>query len=1113
VNKRSLFVMLLLAVFALATPALMAQSLVSGDITGTVTDPTGAVIANATVNLKSIEYGTTQAGTTNSSGFYRFSLLKPGHYSIQVAQAGFQKAERQAQVTVGQATAVNFTLSVGEATETIEVTSNAPLVNTDNANVSTSYSMQELSSVPNPGADISNIAQLAPGVTMNTSGGYGNLTANGLPGTANLFTINGENDMDPFFNIGNTGATNLMLGMNEVQEATVITNPYSGQYGQQAGAQVNVITKGGTNQFHGSAKYDWNGRAMNANDWFNNNSDTPRSFANNNQWGADFGGPIRKDKTFFYVNTEGLRYLMPTVQNTKIPTTFFENGVLSYLGDNQPNSLAMYQKLFNVQNSAVGAGNATPSASYSCGNLYTLDAATNTYVSQLPGYFPNMAPGVVPVCSQSFSSTPGALSTEWILSGRLDQNFGQNDKVFFRFKQDKGTQPTYTDPISHAFDAISHQPSYDGQMQWTKVFNGTTTNQFIMSGSYYRALFTNDEQAAVSEFPYDWNFGSVPFTNFARLRSFPQGRNVTQYQFIDDFSKNVGNHSLKFGANFRRYDVSDFNFFYLQPRVYVSDMLTFAEGEAQVRQDFTNQSAVPIAMYGLGMYAEDEWRVSNKLKVVLALRAEHNSNPVCQTDCFSRFTSDFNSLEHGADVAYNANILTGLHQAYPGTDAINLSPRLGFTWSPSGDDKTVVSGGIGIFYDALAQGIMEPAFTNLPGNLDFLTPTSLWADQTSAGGLAILSASNAAFTSNFANGGTYNSINAAMPAGVAFAAPSYTNFLGTMHTPQYQEWNLQIQRVLSRDMTLTVNYFGTHGIHVPTNSAWYNAYDDIGSGIGLPATAPDPSYGIVTQWQTAAVSNSNGLTTTLAKRFSHGFSFQANYTWSHSLDEVSNGGGFIYGNDSLESQLSPFSLRALNYGNSDYDIRHNFNANFVYETPKFSNMGLGHMLGGWTFAGTIFARTGLPFTVLDENNAFANGSSYAGYGFLPALPNSTAAQYGQGICNDPNDQCLSPDAFGDAYSGAQPTQRRNQYRGPGFFDVNMNVNKNINLSERFKLGIGANIYNLFNHANFANPDWGFGDSTFGQILSTVSTPASPYGSFVGAAASPRLIQLQAKITF
>jgi hypothetical protein len=272
---------------------------------GLVTDPSGAVLPNANVSLKNQENGSAQTQSTNSRGVYRFSLLPPGLYTVSVADPGFREAKATAVVTIGQAATVNLALALGETTSTIEVTSDAPLLQTENADLSTNFSETQISQVPNPGNDLSYIAQTAPGVIQNTQGGQGNFSAYGLPGTSNLFTLNGQNENDPFLNLNNPGATNLLLGNNDVREATVVTNGYSGQYGTLAGANVNYVTKSGSNNFHGNALYWWNGRTLNANSFFNNQNGAPRPFVNANQGAASFGGPIRKDKNVLFRRHRG----------------------------------------------------------------------------------------------------------------------------------------------------------------------------------------------------------------------------------------------------------------------------------------------------------------------------------------------------------------------------------------------------------------------------------------------------------------------------------------------------------------------------------------------------------------------------------------------------------------------------------------------------------------------------------------------------------------------------------------------------------------------------------------------------------------------------------------
>src|ERR1022692_1573965 len=350
-------VLFVLTFMLLIAPALFAQSLTTGDIAGTLKDPSGAVVPNATVTLKSLDTGSTQNSMTDSSGEFRFRLLKTGTYMVSTNPAGFQKLEQKGDVAVGSVVTLNLTLEVGPSTQTVEVSAMAPLVNPE-PSMNTPFSPQQLAQLPAGGGDITNVAFTVPGVTVNVTGGYGNFNLNGLPGTSNLFTVNGENDMDPYFNINNSGASNLTIGANELQEATVIGNPYGGQYGQLAGAQVSYVTKSGTNQFHGNAQYLWNGRAMNANNWFNNAEGAPRAFSNANQWAASIGGPIRKDKTFFFLDTEGLRFVLPNDLSITSPSTAFGTAVLNNVTALHPAEASAYKTMLGLWQGGSGFANA-----------------------------------------------------------------------------------------------------------------------------------------------------------------------------------------------------------------------------------------------------------------------------------------------------------------------------------------------------------------------------------------------------------------------------------------------------------------------------------------------------------------------------------------------------------------------------------------------------------------------------------------------------------------------------------------------------------------------------------------------------------------------------------
>src|SRR6202158_5302798 len=274
-----------------------AQTVVNGDISGTVSDSAGAVVQDATVSLTDLAEGKNQTTTTNATGLYRFSFLKPGEYKLTVAAKGFKSTSQMVNVAVGQVTTINAKLEIGAASEVVEVTGAAPLIQTENGDTSTTFDQTQLRALPAPGGDITSYAYTAPGVVVNSGAGYGNFSANGLPSTSNLFTVNGNDYMDPYLNLNNSGASNLTLGSNELQEVTVVQNGYTADYGRQAAAQLNAATKSGTNSFHGNANYGYNGSNLNANDWFGKSLELQQGLPNtrphavNNNWAVAVGGP------------------------------------------------------------------------------------------------------------------------------------------------------------------------------------------------------------------------------------------------------------------------------------------------------------------------------------------------------------------------------------------------------------------------------------------------------------------------------------------------------------------------------------------------------------------------------------------------------------------------------------------------------------------------------------------------------------------------------------------------------------------------------------------------------------------------------------------------------
>src|ERR1700723_2863541 len=657
----------------LLLPALVsAQSVITGGVTGIVTDPSGSVIAGAGVNLKNQSTSEIQSATTGTTGAYQFTLLKPGIYVVSVSQTGFKQVTETVEVLLGQTALASVKLEVGATSETITVTEQGALLQTEDANISSNFDTNQIQNIPNPGGDITYVAQTAPGITMNnlTGGGYGNFSAFGLPGTSNLFTVNGNDYNDAFLNLNNSGSSNLLLGGNELQEVAVVSNGYTGQYGRQAGAQIDYSTKAGGNAFHGDAVYDWTGRALTANDPLNKASGGTRPFENNNQWAASLGGPIKKDKAYFFVNTEGIRYIFGSIQNVSVPTPAFESFVQGNVpGD--PATQAFYANIFKLYNAAPGIGNPKQNAD-SCPGFATAPGPTGG------------------ACTESFSQSVSSGNKEWLLSGRVDYNLGENDKLFGRVRFDRGVQPTYTDPINPIFDASSIQPQDEGQLNYTHIFSPTGLNNFIFSDIYYTAVFGNlNPGPALNLFPGNLEFlvdgaltplgtGSGNPNGFAAGFQFPQGRHVEQWQLVDDLSVTRGSHNFKMGMNFRRDHVSDYtageNTLYPEVDVtlfgFANDQVAPAGcnanpptnnqlGCGSVLYNFASQIKQPIAYYSVGFYFQDEYRPSSKLKLTLTLRADRNSGGICHSACASLPVTSFDNMSQDSTIPYDVSFPTG----------------------------------------------------------------------------------------------------------------------------------------------------------------------------------------------------------------------------------------------------------------------------------------------------------------------------------------------------------------------------------------------------------------------------------------------------------------------
>jgi len=1131
----------------LGVGAATAQTLITGDIAGRVVDKTGAVVAGATLTLRSEADGSTQVTKSSSNGNFRFPLLRPGSYSIHEEGSGMSANVSNVAVNVGQATAIDIVAGVAGNNVTVEVNTNQPLLQLEDGNISTTFSTDQLTALPIPGGDISNLPFSTPGANLSNGAGYGNFTVFGLPSTSNLYTTNGSDLMDAYLNLPNSGASNNVLGANELQEAAVVANGYTGQYGRLSGAQVNFTTKSGSNQFHGNANYYYNGSVLNANDWFFNNSGTPRPHAVSNQWGASIGGPIWRDKLFFFADSEGLRYVLPSgATPAYLPSPAFAAASLANIATTQPNELAFFKNVYGLYANAPGASRAISSKSTDggCGDFAGVKVGSQTFGGSA---------GQTP-CSVFYIPSNNNINTEQLYTVRVDANLTKNDKINFRFKHDWGVQATSTDPINNAFSANSVQPEYEGQGNETHIFSANVVNTVTIAGMYYSAIFGPPNfAAATAVFPTTFIFGDGD--GFANLggsdNTFPSGRNVATYQVTDDLSITHGRHSIKTGFNFRRYNVTNF-----APLAGVTGSTTFGsntdffngiisnnpanDGSSTTTQAFPAIAQAHMAVYAIGVYVQDQIALTPNFNLTASLRFDRGSDPSCGNNCYVRLAAPFDTLTHGVAIPYNQSILTGNSNAINDVEKVTTQPRIGFAYTPFGSSgKTVIRGGAGLFADIPVISVYSRFTTNAPNVATFTltpaapTPATPGNPGTSGtvypvqpglagGSYASLAQSNTAFQSGFHNGLTLANIQQAMPPGVPFSPPNYTaSTTNKLLNPKFAEYNLEIQQQVTKHDVLDINYVGNIGTDILFLNPTANAYAAcIGKGTcpggfgSLPTTQPDPRFTAVTTLTNNGHSNYNGIVASLRHQGGYGITAAINYTYSHSLDNTSNGGveGYSFEATYPQTQIDPSSADRLTYGTSDYDNKHNLSANYVWQLPyRFHSLIGKSALEGWAISGTLYAKSGVPYSVVRGSLAASITNSTNAGSVLGAYLGG-----GRAKCGNPNDTCLLASEFASAknqYQYGFGNLERNSFRGPDYFDTDMQLSKTTAISERVKLKVGANFFNILNHPNFAPPPNNLALGTFGVINSDIPPVSSPYGNFQGAGVSGRLVQVMGGITF
>ena len=1073
---------------------------ITGNIRGTVSDPTGAVVQSATVTAKQSETGLTRTATTDHSGNYLLVELPVGHYRLEVAAKGFQQYLQEGiSLNVNETATVSVRLMLGKETQQVQVRADAELIQTTVSSLGKAVLEHELLELPLDGRNFSQLGLLQPGVVPLTAGlkqAGGSLrdgqaySVDGQRPESNNFLIDGANNV----NAVDAGFV-LKPPLDAISEFRILTHNANAEFGQSTGSTTNIVTRSGTNSWHGALWEFLRNDAMDASD-FSAHAVQPLK---QNQFGGTFGGPIIKDKTFFFAYYEGFRNRQGETVNATVPSLAERQGNFSQL----PGGLFVFD---------FSTGQMVPVP----GNQVT---PINPIAQNVLAFFPlpNNGPNAF-VATQSKSVTNDQFGL------RFDHYLSRADTLNFRYMFSAG--PT-NDPLSTSganvpgFPVGEDDRAQNFVAQETHVFSPAIIG--VARFSYLRNKFlfdqhVNHESPSALGFQYQPTLTAAAGPPFIQVAGYASvGDPITgprdTYQNTFDFSGSLswvlGRNEIKFGGGFRRdqinavQGIASNGFFVFAPFPYSDGFANFLAGQPVFFLQGGGDLSRHIRGQALNFYGQDTYKVTSRLTLNLGLRYEL---PSPNTELHNRQ----NLFVPGAQSKIFPNAPAGL--LYPGdpgvpagviaTQKTAFAPRVGLALDPTGSGKLLVSAAYGIFY--------EPYYTGQGGPLQdpISAPPYLQTPQV-----------------NFPN--FADPFNGANPFGPSFSEPMTLLAVSPqLRLPYAQDWNLNIQRSFGADWLFEIGYVGTTGVKLPrfieaNPAVYYPGFDSSGnplstennvnqrrlySGCTLAQSPTACVYGSVGEIAGIANSSYNALESSLRKRFGHGLSFLASYTYSKSIDDVSSFN--ITGSASQpvagENDLAqnPFNLPAER-GRSMFDARHRLVLSYQWSVPfwRQAHTWYEHALGNWQFNGIVTLMSGTPFTVFDPADVSLQGSAPEISGFssnrpnLMGNPNSgphTAQQWFntsvfQRLTQDPN----SPvEQFGN--------EGRNVVQGPGYSNWDFSALKNIQVTEGKEFQFRAELFNFWNHTNLGLPNSDISSPTFGSIHSDLG---------------PRVIQVALKFLF
>jgi outer membrane receptor protein involved in Fe transport len=1040
-------VRLILAFVVLTTGFLVAQTF-RGTILGTVTDPTGALVSGAKVTVKNVATGLERSTQTSGDGSYSLPELPIGTYTVTVSQTGFQTSSTTGvAVDVSGERRVDAVLKTGRTSEVVEVSGELlPQVETTSAELGGTLTEQTIQNVPVNGRDYTKLIYLNPGVAgspdqiSDSPGSFGTFSMNGSRGRSNNFLLDGTDMNDGYRNdpaineAGVFGDPATILPIDAVAELRVLSN-YEPEYGRNSGAIVNIVTKSGTNQLHGSLLEFWRSGQLGARNFFNIDG-TPKNSFLNNQFGGSLGGPIIKDKTFFYLNYEGQRETGKQSGTACVP---------------DPRQIAADQAALGTTNAVTGAllaRNPWPSP-----NIPVAYDPTNTdFETGCPAGdnlatatpFKNRVDSMIAKIDHNFNASN-------LLTGRY--YFGDSDQSFPFAQLSAGLLPGFNTVTPTRVQLIS--------LSYVKVVNSAQVNEARLGWNRFaEGFFPEDRSFNPASIglntgvgPYEGGLPAINVGGFSQIgatNGVPRNRVDSNWHFVDNYSWKIGRNDLKFGYEFRRTTIMQVIENTFRGRLTFDDLTTFLQGLPSDGGQRAGNTLRHTFENSHGFYLQDSFRWTPRLTLNFGVRWDYFGVVGEKNNLFYRF-----------DPASSNLVPAG--QLYD-KDFNNFAPRVAFAYDVTGKGKTVVRGGWGMFYDAFAQDIFLGHF---PWNC-FFCP-----------GPAYAGVGPAAISSLSLTGGALDP-NTAVFSG---ASPS-AEFFGAnknLPAPYVQNFNLNVQQSLTSKAVFQVGYVGTKGtklfrfrdINQPSQAEITAA--DLGcnciNSYGVPRQFPNALPFAINMEESAASSIYHALQTSLRMNSWHGLSSQVNFVWSHSIDDASDSEDFIPNQAQPTNSLNPAGER----GNSSFDIRRRFTWNFVYELPKMGG-NWARLKDGWGFDGVVSLQDGQPFHL---NYFFEGDYSGAGEGFdrpdvvgpihYGSLPGnfldltSFAVPCTFTAGGDGSDANCVP---GTRHFG---NMRRNSLRGPSFKELNFSIFKNTAVSERVNLQLKAEFFNIFNHPNFSSP--------------------------------------------